>query len=230
MSYRHLTLLIVFLLLPATLSLSGANATHGTSVGTSFCKWDFPWTTGQSVKYWVSSTFAGPQFPGGFDDAVARVSYGAGTWNDWGFNLHFSLAESTSEAANGYGRVSQHVVATPPNSGSIASVFIYPNTNCNREIGRPIQQAVTSWNPNFRFFSDCRAAETTWCRDNGYHDIHNVAAHEFGHWFHLGHSPADSSHATNQNATMYGYISLGEWKKRDLTSDDIYAGTLEYGR
>ena len=151
-----------------------------------------------------------------------------GTWSDQGFNLSFNRVSTTSAATNGYGRVSEHVVAQPALSTSIADTFIYPNTGCNRDQGQPIQQAVTSWDPDRRFYSDCRAAGTSWCASNGYYDIHNVAAHEFGHWFHLGHS-GDNNHSINTYATMYGTIYLGEWNKRDLTSDDAAAAALEYG-
>lgn len=96
---------------------------------------------------------------------------------------------------------------------------------CKWDVPRP--RAVTSWDPDRRFRFDCRAAGASWRASNGYYDIHNVAAHEFGHWFHLGHS-GDNNHSTNFDATMYCCQPLGEWKKRDLTSDDA-AAALEYG-
>lgn len=87
---------------------------------------------------------------------------------------------------------------------------------------------MTSWDPDKRFYSDCRAAGSAWCDANNYDDIHNVSAHEMGHWFHLGHS-GDNNHTVNTSATMYGYIPEGEWRKRDLTTDDITAGAIVYG-
>lgn len=87
---------------------------------------------------------------------------------------------------------------------------------------------MTSWDPDKRFYSDCRAAGSAWCDANNYDDIHNVSAHEMGHWFHPGHS-GDNNHTVNTSATMYGYIPEGEWRRRDLTTDDITAGAIVYG-
>ena len=55
MRYR-LLLLFVVLVAPAFTALSVATANHGSTVGTGFCKWDFPWP--RTVNYWVSTTVA----------------------------------------------------------------------------------------------------------------------------------------------------------------------------
>ncbi len=48
-------------------------------------------------------------------------------------------------------------------------------------------------------------------------DVQNFAAHELGHWLHLG----DLYNSADSEKTMYGYGSYEETKKRTLHSDDI---------
>ena len=42
MRHRRLIVLIV-LMIPAFTGLTVADTNHGSTVGTGFCKWDFPW-------------------------------------------------------------------------------------------------------------------------------------------------------------------------------------------
>ena len=46
------------------------------------------------------------------------------------------------------------------------------------------------------------------------YDVQNVMTHEFGHWLEL-------RDVYDPEATMYGYIDMGETKKRSLAQDDI---------
>ncbi len=200
---------------------------HGTSVGTTFCKWGFPWP--RTVYYYVSSSIGWPNFiQGGGPSFADRISYGGNTWNGWNFNLSFQKTTSTSVARNGHPTlVSQHYLGNTANN-VVASVSISPPSNCNLDQGNPIVQSVMKWDPDYYFYTDCKATGTAWCQSQGYYDIHNVSSHEFGHWFHLGHS-GDNNHASNSETTMYPTFALGEWKKRDLTADDIYAAYIMYG-
>lgn len=48
-------------------------------------------------------------------------------------------------------------------------------------------------------------------------DVQSVVTHELGHWLKLN----DLYGGSDTEKTMYGYISLGETKKRSLDTDDL---------
>ena len=51
-------MLFAVLVAPMFIERPIANANHGSTVGVSFCKWDFPWP--RTVNYWVSTAVAWP--------------------------------------------------------------------------------------------------------------------------------------------------------------------------
>lgn len=57
-------------------------------------------------------------------------------------------------------------------------------------------------------------------------DVQNIATHEFGHTYGLGHTPTGSQHAC---LTMYPYADYGETQKRSLESGDKLGIKAIYG-
>lgn len=222
MRIRFLITLVVLLVVPIV-TTSVASGSHGTTIGTGFCKWAFYGE--RTIRYYVYPMLAS-HFPA---DMATRVSYGGFSWNAAGLNLQFEPTTNLNIAKNGGDYISYHNDENPSSPTAIADTGITPNTGCSFGQGgvpdSPIVRAYTRWRPSYYFHSDCVGS---WCADNGYYDVHNVASHEFGHWFHMGHSGAPG-HSTNTDATMHQSIAAGETKKRSLTSDDIAAGALEYG-
>jgi hypothetical protein len=82
-----------------------------------------------------------------------------------------------------------------------------------------------SANKNDLFYYDCLAAGQSWCVSNNYYGIHNIAAHEFGHWFHL----LDTYSSSDNLDTMYGYSYTGEVQQRTPTAHDLDEAWIMYG-
>lgn len=175
------------------------------------CKWDFPWP--RQVRYYIYT--GGYQFTWGQSE---RVSYGPSTWSEGGFNLYFGRVYEGEE-----GEVYRGATSRP---GAIAETRT-TTLDCDRDAGRPIRWASTVFNQNYGFHEDCFAAYLdngyNWCRDNGYYDLHNISAHEFGHWFWLNDDYGDTS------ATMFYAAGPGEWNKRDLAFTDRNGAYIMYG-
>lgn len=211
-------LLLMFVAIPRVASADDVST---------FCKWPQPWP--KTVRYYISTT--GGQFTA--NEAV-RVAYGGNTWTEAGTNLILQRSYTMGGATNN----SRVAMGSLSGLNAVAAVYIYDsnnvvNTNCNVDNGNGISRAVMIWNYTLDFHEDCLAAGT-FCQQNGYHDIHNISAHEFGHWFFLrdtyDNQPTDvDGDASDAEETMYGRTTYGETKKRSLTYDDrIWAGVM-YG-
>lgn len=188
---------------------STTQATHESTQ----CKWDFPWP--RTIWYWIN-TGAG-QFS---SSHATRVSYGNNTWTEAGFNLLFQRTTNRDAATN----YTEHFKGSA-SSTTIAFVRVSPTSSCNRDAGNPITRVENVWNNQKNFHSDCLAAGTQWCVNNQYYDIHNVSAHEVGHWFFI----ANETTANDVGHTMYKTISYGETLKRSLAQHDKDSAEIMYG-
>ena len=170
------------------------------------CKWGFPWP--RTVSYYV----------GNFTSTEAGwVANGASPWNNAGFNLSFSRTFSSI--------LDYHRKGAVENWGNLGETYTFRadySRPCNPDIGNPLTRVYTIYNEGIRW-NNCSPGGEAWCAANSYYDLTNVAAHEFGHWFHLGHPTSDLE------ATMDGGIALGETKKRTLNSHDIDSARVMYG-
>ena len=63
------------------------------------------------------------------------------------------------------------------------------------------------------------------CGDSRSYDAENVMTHEIGHWFGMDDEYDSTLFA---DATMYGYASKGEVKKKTLTTGDILGAGMIY--
>lgn len=82
--------------------------------------------------------------------------------------------------------------------------------------------AATSISYSGGIISDCDITFNTyysWSTSGGStaYDVQSVVTHELGHWLTL----YDLYGSSDTEKTMYGYVSLGETKKRSLDTDDI---------
>lgn len=183
-------------------------ATHKAS----FCKWDFPWP--RTIWYWVN-TGAG-QFS---TDLANRVQYGGNTWTEAGYNLKLERTLNRDNATN-YSELYKGTL----DSTYIALTRVSPSSNCNRDTGNPITRVEVIWNLSKRFYSDCLGSGS-YCQNNGYYDTHDVAAHEFGHWFVI----YDETSGADASDTMYQFMNYGDTFRRSLAQHDRDTAWVMYG-
>lgn len=198
---------------------------------TSQCKWDSPWP--RSVEYYIAPSFSSAE--------AARVTYGAGTWNGWGFNLSFQRVTSMA-ASEGY--VSSINEGTWIGKGNLSgnakarATWTYSvnsgGNDCNRDAGRPIIRAKIIFNTTGWVYNlDCAANYSTCLADNS-PDWHDVAAHEFGHLFWMN-DVCDWDGAEQQCGLPDSYMTLatrrpaGWTERRSLHSHDRYGACKMYG-
>lgn len=213
--FNTMLIMIILIVGPLAIFVAGsidATATHNAS----FCKWNFPWP--RTVLYWIN-TGAG-QFS---SDHATRVQYGGNTWTEAGYNL-ILLRTSTRNSATNYSEVIKGYVPF----GATAATDVPLSSNCNVDSGNPITGVVTIYNSSKNFHDDCLAMEYShgynWCNANNYYDIHEVSAHEFGHWFTIyDHDLCFSVY------TMDTCIQPGDTYRRTLHSHDRSAAWIMYG-
>ena len=74
-----------------------------------------------------------------------------------------------------------------------------------------VDERGSTENPNVATYADdCGGAD-------GRVDLQDIATHEFGHWFGLGHTPAGGEY---NHRTMFPYASYKELFKRSLAQGD----------
>lgn len=175
-------------------AIAGAYPSDAANTAT-WCKWPYPWP--RTVNYEiVSAHFT--------TDHANRVQYGANTWTEARFNLIF--------ARDFYGSQPNKVrkgIPDPNNPGYPATTQIgVLNCHVNPSPApyRTITQATTTFNSNVNWHHDCKAAPSI-CASGNMYDLHNMASHEFGHWYFLLDTAVDTED------TMYAYVSIGEFKK-----------------
>jgi hypothetical protein len=215
------------------------------------CKWAFPWD--REVHYYLyNSQYDSQANPMQFSfDDVLRISYGANTWSEANFNLHFQEWRTLKSAA----------VNTDPNNedhfswvhrgnpgadvpaDTVARVLAwdlqenqieYANP-CNMDQGNPVVQFNIIYNQDMDFHEDCLAS-ALYCYQNDLYDFHAVAAHEFGHTFMMKHSANrllfGEEGCTGDHycwSTMASGIWPAETIQRTLHDDDKEAAWLMYG-
>lgn len=179
-----------------------------------WCKWPWPWPTTVNYEI-VSSHFTA--------DHANRIQYGGNAWSEGNFNLILQR--------DLYGSRPNRVVKGNPDPSR-------PNVIARTAVGvidchvdpspqpyRTITQITTTFHNNVNWYSDCLAAGPTYCQTNNMYDLHNVAAHEFGHWFFL----LDTYDSADSADTMFGWISFGETLKRTLNWHDRHQAWVMYG-
>ena len=214
-----------------------ANATHQATE----CKWNFPWPREVGL-YLFNSTYDSGMTPAQFNiDRMVRVSYGADSWSNAGFNLHFNpsfnFQDGWNEGPDNTSYLSFAQRGSTTYVDAVAQVYLeYHDADnvdqCDVDQGRPIVRAETIFNYQQGFHNDCLAAGQAHCEYYDLHDVHNASAHEFGHWFHQGHSGYPtlfgcSGHGCDD--TMFGSTSPGEVKKRSISANDKDAARVMYG-
>lgn len=185
---------------------------------TSSCKWGFPWP--RQVDYWIE---VGSDPYNTFSSAEAtRVSYGPATWTEGTFNLYFSRVSSLGLSEGGNTFIAKGVVSSPQR---VAEAQTVPNrAYCNVDQGSPMTSAYIIFNQNKSFSLDCAAYQN--CGQLQQYDLHDVSAHEAGHWFFLddifsGEEPWQS--------TMYNDMTWGATIRRDLHEHDKDGAWIMYG-
>jgi hypothetical protein len=184
-----------------------------------FCKWAYPWP--RTVNYFIHVGFADYQFSGGDAD---RVAYGANTWNETNANLIFQRVYDLASAKNSgdYAPPTDIYKVYEPGDTFIAQATLTKNGGCDLDRGDANLFGIIEFNTRYQFHWDC-AVVYPQCERNGWHDLHNIAAHEFGHWIHLRDNDVSAD-------TMYRSAPPGEITKRDLTFHDIDGLYVMYGR
>lgn len=185
----------------------------------SFCKWPQPWPA--TVSYYVAEGDFGL-------DGATRVQYGANTWTEANFNL---ILTRTNDYTSRNSVKKDNLYDTSKVAVSVTSSDVGTNSSLCRtsppgsEGYWAIYYINTFFNTQVNFSTDCKAAGGTWCADHHYFDYHDIATHEFGHWFKL----FDTSDPADSADSMYYLVSYGETNKRDLTSHDHSQGWIMYG-
>jgi hypothetical protein len=118
-------------------------------------------------------------------------------------------ASTIGISSNGQNEV---VFGDVDSSGAIAVTIVWGIFR-----GRPSNREIVEWD---QVYDD---VDFDWSStgEAGKMDFENIANHEVGHAFGMGHPSNDCT-----EETMYAYASLGETKKRDLNDGDI-AGILD---
>lgn len=137
---------------------------------------------------------------GGPSGASAAVAAGFGVWNGAGTKFSF-----TSGGGNG-------VSWGEDNPDWLAVAWVWYDTS-TLEISSTSITFSTHWPWATNGASDA-------------YDVQGIAAHESGHWLMLN----DLYSGGCSEATMYGYASLGETKKRTLDGGDIAGIQAIYGQ
>ncbi len=184
----------------------------------SSCKWGFPWP--RQVEYWIEE---GSDPYNTFSSAEAtRVSYGPATWTEGTFNLYFSRVSSLGQSEGGNTFIAKGAVSSPQR---IAEADTVPSTaTCNVDQGNPITSAHITFNQNKGFSLDCAAYQN--CGQLQQYDLHDVSAHEAGHWFRLHDI---SEYEEPWQATMYNSMTWGSTYRRDLHEHDKDGAWIMYG-
>jgi len=148
------------------------------------------------------------------------VQNGPNAWSEAGFNLTF--ARVTSIGASRYQATWVHK-SPLANNGYIAETIVFPTNRCNRDTGSPILAVETIFNSNNAFSPDCLAEGTRSCANRNAFDLHEVAAHEFGHWFFMD----DESNILDM--VMYYSDYPGDVSKRYPRPHDRESAWIMYG-
>lgn len=125
-----------------------------------------------------------------------------------------------SEGGNTF--IAKGVVSSPDRVAEANSV---PNFGyCNVDQGTPLTSAYAVFNRDMNFRLDCAAYQN--CGPLQQYDLHDVSAHEAGHWFYLrdilnGEEP--------WQATMYNSMTWGSTYRRDLHEHDKDGAWIMYG-
>jgi len=156
------------------------------------------------VGYYVNTA-------GGPAGALSGVQAGFLAWNGAGAMFSFQYLGTTTQQYDfdGYNTVSWGYIDGPGHILAEAVFWYY----------RPSME-----------LSECDIlfdSSDTWATDGSAtkYDVQNIAAHESGHWLVL----LDLYDSQYSEMTMYGYVSLGETKKRTLEWGDIAGILFIYG-
>ena len=139
--------------------------------------------------------------------SAAAIQNSLQTWTDVNTSpFVFVYGGSTQKTSTDYGRNdSQNIIVFGPmvSSGALAeNTYWYAASSGN------IFDSDIKFNTDYQWSSSGQT---------GSFDVQNVVTHELGHSLSLG----DIYNSSDSEATMYGYASAGETKKRTLDLDDI---------
>lgn len=202
-----------FLVLAGLVAPGTVQATHNAT----FCKWDFPWP--RQIEYWIEE--GSDSYNQFLPEEATRVSYGPATWSEGNFNLYFSRVPTLGQSEGGNTFIAMGVVSDPTH---VAEAWPNPSPSCNRDAGNPINSAFIIFNRDAGFSLDCAAYKN--CGQLKQIDLHDLSAHETGHWFFL----ADISWEGPTTATMFHhYQRYDETFRRDLDTHDKDAAWIMYG-
>ncbi|GEM_PF-1304161 len=147
---------------------------------------------------------------GSDEDQINALWQGAKAWQDWGLaEFEFPYGGTTTRNSVLYDNWNIVFFSPTSNGSAIAATYYWVSSGNMTECDMIFYDGAWNFNaymgPSYNEF-----------------DVWDIAAHEFGHYLQLDHSPY-------YYATMYAYSNEGETYKRDLYSDDIAGIQAIYG-
>lgn len=194
-------------------STGGASAEVSPMSPYKYSEWRWPasWPT---VGYYINNYGAASA-----DRATVSslIKAAANTWNNVGARFTFSYRGTTTRAV---GKDGYNVVEFRYSYGRTSWIAQTLTWAYERGSYPDYYYDIYECDMRFNLYYDWSNGSLPYC-----YDLRNAATHEFGHFLKL----LDLYRPSSKNATMYGYIALGETKKRTLEYEDIWGILDIYG-
>jgi hypothetical protein len=204
-------------------SNSGNHPGGSTSTCYSFLSSGMKWKTVKdyvvdpTVIHWDGAT-PSSSIPGIVANAVAQWedaangALGGGSINIMGNGYTGTIsAAARAQIGVSMNNVNEVVFGPISDANVIAVTFVWGNYS-----GNPNMRQIVEWDQIYDDDGDWTWGDVTASNNLALMDFANIAQHEIGHAFGLGH-PA----STCTEETMYAYANFGETKKRTLNAGDI---------